>query len=93
MEFRWHAGRAKSRVADERGRLIFARGRLLDRLALTNALFEQLQVRLDVGIPRIAGPRLIQFLPRPRVIAAQHVGEALIVEDLHRGPDQAHGLA
>ena len=60
---------------------------LLNRLVLVVAVFEQLQIGLDVGIGGVPGLGLFEQLMRARVIAAQHVGEALVVEDFDRRPD------
>ena len=65
---------------------------LLDRLALTVAVFEQAHIGLDMGIAGVLGLSVLELLLRPRVIAAQHIRKALIVEDFRRRANDADGL-
>lgn len=66
---------------------------LLHRFALANAVLQELQIGLHVGIGRILGQRLAQRAVGAGVVAAQHVGEALIVEDFDRRADEAERFA
>ena len=54
--------------------------------------FEQFEIVLDVGTARVLGLRDAQCLACARVVAAQHVGIALVVEDLRRRPDDLDRL-
>ncbi len=65
---------------------------LLDRLALPDAFIQQPQIVGDEFIVRILAPGLLQRRARAPEVAAQHVGVALIVEDLDRRPDDADRL-
>src|SRR5580704_17790898 len=62
---------------------------LLDGLAVAVALFEQLQIGLDVGVGRVFGAGFFELLVGAGIVAAQHVGEALVVEDFGRRADEA----
>jgi hypothetical protein len=74
------------------GSLGVAPWRLLDRLAVVIALFKQLQISLNVGIGWVLGLRFLKLFVGARVVAAQHVGEALIVQDLGGRTDDADRL-
>jgi hypothetical protein len=65
---------------------------LLHRFAVVAAVVEQLQIGLDVGIARVLGLRLFEHFVRAGVVAAQHVGEAFVVEELDGRADQADRL-
>src|SRR5207302_9161852 len=65
---------------------------LLDGFAGTGALLEQLEIVLDVGTARILGLRGAQDRAGARIIAAQHVGIALVIEDLRRRSDDLDRL-
>src|SRR6202030_2876286 len=62
---------------------------LLDGPAVAVALFEQLLIGLDVGIGWVLGAGFFELLVGAGVVAAQHVGEALVVEDFGRRADEA----
>src|SRR4029077_8398625 len=64
---------------------------LLDGPAVVIALFEQSQIGEHVRIGRVLGAGLVELLFGPGIVAAQHVGEALVVEDFRRRADQADG--
>ena len=65
---------------------------LLDRLAFAVTFLKQAQIRRHIRIGGIFGGRLFQLLVGARVIAAQHVREPLIVEDLDGRADDANSL-
>jgi hypothetical protein len=68
------------------------RRRLLDSLALARALGQQMQVVLHVFIAWILALGFGKLGAGALVIAAQHVGIALVVEDFGGRPDDADGL-
>ena len=72
----------------------FPRGRmyLLHRLAAAVAVFQQLHIGRDVRIAGVLGRRLLEQFMGAGVVAAQHVGKALVVEDFHGRADDADGL-
>src|SRR5262245_26954401 len=65
---------------------------LLHALALAHALVEQLQIVLDVEIVRILGLGLHERHARARIVTAQHVGIALVIEHFRGLADDADGL-
>src|ERR1700761_4819942 len=65
---------------------------LLDGFAVVIALSEQLQIGLDVGIGWVLGLRLFERLVGSGVIAAQHVGEALVVKEFRCRAEDLEGL-
>src|SRR5215471_14634301 len=65
---------------------------LLHALALARALLEQLQIVQDVGIVRSLGLGLQQGHTRARIVAAQHVRVALVVEHFRGLAEDANGL-
>src|SRR5271170_3468471 len=65
----------------------------LDGFAFLIALLQHLHVGLGVGVAGVLGQRLLELLARPRVVAAHHVGKALVVEDFHGGAGEPDGLA
>ena len=65
---------------------------LLDGLGLGGAGLKQPQIADDVGIAGGAAQRLIELFVGPRVVAAQHVGIALVVEDLDLDAGELGGL-
>src|SRR4051794_28044268 len=65
---------------------------LLNALALAHGPLEQLQIALNVGIFRILGLGLQERDARTRIVAAQNVGIALIVQHLGRRADNADSL-
>src|SRR5215510_162717 len=74
-----------------------ARGRrnawldLLSAAVAAHAFFQNLDIVLDVWVGRIHLERLAELGARAHVVPAQHVREALVVEDLGRRPDDADG--
>src|SRR5665213_2933680 len=65
---------------------------LLYRLALASALGQQMQIVLHVFIARILALGFGELGAGALVVAAQHVGIALVVENLGGRPDDADGL-
>ena len=65
---------------------------LLHGLAAAEALVEQLEIVLDVGVARVLGGGRQQGRAGARVVAAQHVGIAPVVEHLRGRPDDGDGL-
>ena len=60
---------------------------LVDRLAAALDFFQELEIVPDVGIAGIPLERGLERAARAPVVAAQHVGEALVVHDLGRLAD------
>ena len=65
---------------------------LFDGLAFAEALLEQPQIGLRMRVLRVRRPRSHELFVRAAVVPAQQVGEALIVEDRRRGPDDVDRL-
>ena len=65
---------------------------LIDRLGLARALVQQPEIVGDVGTFRVLGLGCQEHAAGAPVVAAQHVGKALVVHDLGRCPDDLDGL-
>src|SRR5476649_844064 len=65
---------------------------LLYRLALPRALFQELDIVRDEFVARILALGFRQLDARALVVAAQHIGIALVIEDFRSRPDDADGL-
>src|SRR6185312_15485029 len=85
------SGRAR-RIARDAGRAAPAMPSLLNGLALERAVLKQLHVGLDVRVAGVLFLRLFELLVGAGVVAAQHVGEALVIEDFRRSADDADGF-
>ena len=55
-------------------------------------VLQQLQIGLDVGVGGVLGLRLVQQFIGALIVAAQHVGEAFVVEHFDGRADQADDL-
>src|SRR5262245_65748333 len=73
-------------AGDDTGEIARATLHLLPSAAAPHALLQKLEVVPDVRVGRVKRERFSELLVRARVVAAQHVGEALVVQDLGRGP-------
>src|SRR5262245_11403344 len=84
----WRIAVSERRIAARMTLSLF----LLHALALAHALVEQLQIVPDVGIVRILGLGLQERHARARIVAAQHVGIALVIEQFRGLANDADSL-